>query len=81
MLATRCALEKIGLKISITVSHRNHIELAPGRNFSPVIKTMAKLLQGEITPRLERVTTYKGFLIDRANFTPGKISPRGKSYE
>ena len=32
----------------------------------------------KISPRLERVTTYRGFFTDRVEFTPGRISPRGE---
>ena len=56
----------------IAVTRWNHTELVPWWNFAPVFKTEVKSPRGEISPRLERVTTYRSFLIDRGNFAPGR---------
>ena len=43
-------------------------------------KTEVKSLRGEISPRVEHVTTYKCFLIDVGNFTPGWVTKRFKTF-
>ena len=48
----------------IAVTRWNHTELAPWWNFFHITR-------GEISSRVERVTTYRSFLLDRGNFTPG----------
>ena len=40
----------------------------------PGLKLKFFSTQGEISPRVERVTTYKCFFIERGNFTPGEKS-------
>ena len=42
-----------------------------GWNFAPVFKTEVKSPEDEISRRVECVTTYKSFLIDRGNVTLG----------
>ena len=56
----------------IAATSWNHTKLAPGWNFGPVFKTEVKSSRGEISPRVERVTTYSSFLIERGNFIPGR---------
>ena len=45
----------------------------PRGEILPVFKTELKSSRGETSLRVERVTTFKSFLIDdRGNFTPGR---------
>ena len=40
--------------------------------FAPVLKTEAKSPRSKISPRVERVTTYQSFLVEKGNLTPGQ---------
>lgn len=64
---------RLGRKL-IAVTCWNHTKLAPARNFVSVFKTGTKSTQGEILPRVDCVATYKSFIIDKGNLTPGWIS-------
>ena len=54
----------------IAVTYWYHREGVLGGNFAPEFRTKVKSLLGEISPRAERVTTYKSFL--RSNVFLGK---------
>ena len=66
-------------KQKIKCSHMlKSCRISPGWNFAPVFKTKVKSPRGKLLPRVERVTTYRSFFIDRGNFSLGPISPRGE---
>ena len=55
----------------IAVTHMKIIRNYPRGEILPVFKTELKSSRGETSLRVERVTTFKSFLIDdRGNFTP-----------
>ena len=71
-------LNKIALIIKLGVeyqlqSHELH-RISSMMKFIPAFKTQVKSPLGWNSPRVERVTTYKMFVIDGDNFTPGWTS-------
>lgn len=64
---------RLGRKL-IAATRWNHTQLAPARNFISAFKTGTNSTQGEVLPRVECVATYKSFIIDKGNLTPGWIS-------